>query len=286
MTDILKGAPLVDKLCKELIAKVEELSKQNIKPCLAIVRVGAKPNDISYENTILKRCDKIGVLTKQVVLADDIPADDFYAELEKLNEDSGVHGILIFRPLPAHIDGDKARNIITASKDVDGSTDASLTGIFTDSEVGFPPCTASAAMEILDFYGIEISGKNAVVLGRSLVIGKPVAMMLLRRNASVTICHSRTQNAYEISRSADILIACTGRPESVGPKYVNKNQCIIDVGVSYSKAKQKLCGDVDYDAVSDKVASITPVPGGVGGVTSTILVKHLVEAAARQACSR
>lgn len=286
MTDILKGAPLVDKLCKELIAKVEELSKQNIKPCLAIVRVGAKPNDISYENTILKRCDKIGVLAKQVVLADDIPADDFYAELEKLNEDSGVHGILIFRPLPAHIDGDKARNIITASKDVDGSTDASLTGIFTDSEVGFPPCTAQAAMEILDFYGIEISGKNAVVLGRSLVIGKPVAMMLLRRNASVTICHSRTNNADEISRSADILIACTGRPESVGPKYVNKNQCIIDVGVSYSKAKQKLCGDVDYDAVSDKVASITPVPGGVGGVTSTILVKHLVEAAARQACSR
>ena len=286
MTDILKGAPLVDKLCKELIAKVEELSKQNIKPCLAIVRVGAKPNDISYENTILKRCDKIGVLAKQVVLADDIPADDFYAELEKLNEDSGVHGILMFRPLPAHIDGDKARNIITASKDVDGSTDASLTGIFTDSEVGFPPCTAQAAMEILDFYGIEISGKNAVVLGRSLVIGKPVAMMLLRRNASVTICHSRTQNADEISRSADILIACTGRPESVGPKYVNKNQCIIDVGVSYSKAKQKLCGDVDYDAVSDKVASITPVPGGVGSVTSTILVKHLVEAAARQACSR
>ena len=286
MTDILKGAPLVDKICKELIAKVEELSKQNIKPCLAIVRVGAKPNDISYENTILKRCDKIGVLAKQVVLADDIPADDFYAELEKLNEDSGVHGILIFRPLPAHIDGDKARNIITASKDVDGSTDASLTGIFTDSEVGFPPCTAQAAMEILDFYGIEISGKNAVVLGRSLVIGKPVAMMLLRRNASVTICHSRTNNADEISRSADILIACTGRPESVGPKYVNKNQCIIDVGVSYSKAKQKLCGDVDYDAVSDKVASITPVPGGVGGVTSTILVKHLVEAAARQACSR
>ena len=286
MTDILKGAPLVDKICKELIAKVEELSKQNIKPCLAIVRVGAKPNDISYENTILKRCDKIGVLAKQVVLADDIPADDFYAELEKLNEDSSVHGILMFRPLPAHIDGDKARNIITASKDVDGSTDASLTGIFTDSEVGFPPCTAQAAMEILDFYGIEISGKNAVVLGRSLVIGKPVAMMLLRRNASVTICHSRTQNADEISRSADILIACTGRPESVGPKYVNKNQCIIDVGVSYSEAKHKLCGDVDYDAVSDKVASITPVPGGVGGVTSTILVKHLVEAATRQTCSR
>ena len=286
MTDILKGAPLVDKICKELIAKVEELSKQNIKPCLAIVRVGAKPNDISYENTILKRCDKIGVLAKQVVLADDIPADDFYAELEKLNEDSSVHGILMFRPLPAHIDGDKARNIITASKDVDGSTDASLTGIFTDSEVGFPPCTAQAAMEILDFYGIEISGKNAVVLGRSLVIGKPVAMMLLRRNASVTICHSRTQNADEISRSADILIACTGRPESVGPKYVNKNQCIIDVGVSYREAKHKLCGDVDYDAVSDKVTSITPVPGGVGSVTSTILVKHLVEAAARQACSR
>ena len=141
-------------------------------------------------------------------------------------------------------------------------------------------------MEILDFYGVELSGKNAVVLGRSLVIGKPVAMMLLRKNASVTICHSRTKNIEEFSRSADILIACTGQPESVGPEYVNPNQCIIDVGVSYSQAKQKLCGDVDFDAVSDKVASITPVPGGVGGVTSTILVKHLVEAAAKQACTR
>lgn len=286
MTDILKGAPLVDKLCAELIAKVEELSKQNIKPCLAIVRVGAKPNDISYENTILKRCEKIGVVAKQVVLAEDIPAEDFYAELENLNADCNIHGILMFRPLPSHIDGEKARNLISASKDVDGSTDASLAGIFTDSDVGFPPCTASAAMEILDFYGVELSGKNAVVLGRSLVIGKPVAMMLLRKNASVTICHSRTKNIEELSRSADILIACTGQPESVGPEYVNPNQCIIDVGVSYSEAKQKLCGDVDFDAVSDKVASITPVPGGVGSVTSTILVKHLVEAAAKQACTR
>lgn len=286
MTDILKGAPLVDKLCAELIAKVKELSKRNIKPCLAIVRVGAKPNDISYENTILKRCEKIGVVVKQVVLAEDIPAEDFYAELENLNADCNVHGILMFRPLPSHIDGEKARNLIAASKDVDGSTDASLAGIFTDSDVGFPPCTASAAMEILDFYGVELSGKNAVVLGRSLVIGKPVAMMLLRKNASVTICHSRTKNIEELSRSADILIACTGQPESVGPEYVNPNQCIIDVGVSYSEAKQKLCGDVDFDAVSGKVASITPVPGGVGGVTSTILVKHLVEAAAKQACTR
>ncbi|MBF1157101.1 MAG: bifunctional 5,10-methylenetetrahydrofolate dehydrogenase/5,10-methenyltetrahydrofolate cyclohydrolase, partial [[Eubacterium] sulci] len=251
MTDILKGAPLVDKLCAELIAKVKELSKQNIKPCLAIVRVGAKPNDISYENTILKRCEKIGVVVKQVVLAEDIPAEDFYAELENLNADCNVHGILMFRPLPSHIDGEKARNLIAASKDVDGSTDASLAGIFTDSDVGFPPCTASAAMEILDFYGVELSGKNAVVLGRSLVIGKPVAMMLLRKNASVTICHSRTKNIEELSRSADILIACTGQPESVGPEYVNPNQCIIDVGVSYSEAKQKLCGDVDFDAVSD-----------------------------------
>ncbi|WP_309322406.1 tetrahydrofolate dehydrogenase/cyclohydrolase catalytic domain-containing protein, partial [Priestia megaterium] len=128
---ILKGAPLVDKLCSELIAKVKELSKQNIKPCLAIVRVGAKPNDISYENTILKRCEKIGVVAKQVVLAEDIPAEDFYAELENLNADCNVHGILMFRPLPSHIDGEKARNLIAASKDVDGSTDASLAGIFT-----------------------------------------------------------------------------------------------------------------------------------------------------------
>lgn len=282
MTKLLKGTPLIDMMCEELIEKVQVLATHSIKPCLAIVRVGEKPNDISYEKTIIKRCDKIGITAKQVILPEDIPADEFYGNIEALNFDKSINAILLFRPLPEHIDGEKARNLIAAEKDVDGCTDLSLAGVFTGKDIGYPPCTAEAAIRILDFYDIDCSGKKVVVLGRSLVIGRPVAMMLLSKNASVTICHSRSENIAEIASSADILIACTGQAESIGAGFTNAEQCIIDVGVSYNAKKQKLCGDVDFDEVADKVAAITPVPGGVGGVTSTVLVKNVIEAAIKQ----
>ena len=281
-----KGREVADNISEKLVKRVDELKKKGKSPTLAILRVGVNPSDLAYERGAVNRAEKIGVKTRILELDETSTTDEVLEKIDVLNSDDTVHGVLIFRPLPKHIDDDKVRNRLKADKDVDGIGDVSMAKIYRGDTSGFAPCTAKACIEILKHFDVEIKGKKAVVIGRSMVIGKPVAMMLLRKNASVTICHSRTQNADEISRSADILIACTGRPESVGPKYVNKNQCIIDVGVSYSEAKHKLCGDVDYDAVSDKVASITPVPGGVGGVTSTILVKHLVEAAARQACSR
>ena len=198
-----------------------------------------------------------------------------------LNEDSAVHGILLFRPLPPQLDDERARQMLAPGKDVDGCTDGSLAGVFTNTENGFCPCTAQAAMEILDYYGIDCQGRNAVVIGRSLVVGRPAAMLLMHRHATPTICHTKTQKIEEIVKRADIVIVCAGKMESVGSSYFRAGQTGIDVGIGWNEAKGKLCGDVDFDAVEPLVEAITPVPGGVGAVTTSVLVSHVVEAAAR-----
>ena len=183
------------------------------------------------------------------------------------------------RPLPKHLDNEKARQYIKPCKDVDGCTDGSLAGVFTDSNIGFAPCTAQAAIEILDYYNIDVKGKNVVILGRSLVIGKPVSMLLLNKNATVTICHTKTKDVEKIAAKSDIIIAATGQMESIDASYVNPDQTIIDVGITYNETKQKLCGDVLFEEVEPIVKNITPVPGGVGSVTTSVLVKHVIEAA-------
>lgn len=205
----------------------------------------------------------------------------FLDALEKLNGDKTVHGILMLRPLPPQLDGERARRMLAPEKDVDGCTDGSLAGVFSGAALGFPPCTARAVIELLRFYGVDPEGKNAVVIGRSLVIGRPVAMLLLRENATVTVCHTRTRELASIARGADILIAATGRAESIGADFLREGQIVIDVGVSWSETKQKLCGDVDFDAAEPVVRALTPVPGGVGSVTTAVLASHVVEAACR-----
>ena len=244
-------------------------------------RVGNKEDDLSYERGIEKRCADTGVILKKYVFDEDVEEDVFYAELDKANKDMDVHGILIFRPLPKRFDDGRLRNSIVPSKDIDGCGDLSLAGVFTNTGLGFAPCTARAAIEILDYYGIEIKGKNAVVLGRSLVIGKPVAMLLLNRNATVTICHTKTENIKDIASGADILICATGVMESVGKDYVSEGQTIIDVGISWNEEKGKLCGDVLFEEVEPLVSKITPVPGGVGSVTTSVLINNVVKAARR-----
>jgi len=210
-----------------------------------------------------------------------VESETFFAILKELNEDSLVHGILMLRPLPKHIDGEKARQMINPAKDVDGCTDGSLAGVFTNTKVGFAPCTAQAAMEILDYYGMNCEGRKAVVIGRSLVVGRPAAMMLMHRNATVTICHTRTKNMNEITKEADILIVCSGQMESVGAEYLDSKQIVVDVGIGWNEQKSKLCGDVRFEEAEPVVAAITPVPGGVGAVTTSVLVSHVVEAAER-----
>ncbi len=279
MAELLKGKAVADAITEKLVTEVEELKNKGIIPTLAILRVGERADDISYERGACKRCDAVGVAVKNVILPEDVPEADFFAKLDELNNDDNVHGILMFRPLPKHIDGEKARKALAFYKDVDGCTDMSLAGVFTGTRLGFCPCTAEAAMEILHYYGIDLKGKKVAVIGRSLVIGRPVAMLLMHENATVTICHTKTEDVAAISREADIVVAASGQMESIGAEYLREGQVIIDVGIGWNEAKGKLCGDVCFDEVSDKVAAITPVPGGVGSVTTSILVTHVVEAA-------
>lgn len=281
MAELLKGKPVADAINERIREAVEELKNNQIQPTLAILRVGAREDDLSYERGAMKRCENTGVQVKNVILPNDISEDSFFQELEELNQDDNVHGILMFRPLPKHIDGEKARRMLNPAKDVDGCTDGSLAGVFTNTKVGFPPCTAEAAMEILHYYNINPAGKKATVIGRSLVIGRPVAMLLMHENATVTVCHTKTKNVAETTKTAEIVIAASGQMESVGADYLSEDQIVIDVGIGWNEAKQKLCGDVKFEEAESVVGAITPVPGGVGAVTTAILVKHVVEAAQR-----
>lgn len=281
MAEVLKGAPVTAALNEKMIADVEALRAEGIDPTLCIFRVGERPDDLSYERGAMKRCEKIGVTVKNVVLPADVDQETFDATLTELNEDPAIHGILMFRPLPKQLDNEKARQMLNPAKDVDGCTDGSLAGVFTNTDTGFPPCTAQAAMEILKFYEVPLRGKTAAVIGRSLVVGRPVSMMLMHENATVTTCHTKTPDPAAVASKADILIAASGQLHSISPAYTNPDQVIIDVGINWDEAKGGISGDVDFDAVEPCCKALTPVPGGVGTVTTSVLVSHVVEAAKR-----
>ncbi len=282
MAKILKGNEVASAINERTIKQVGELKAAGVVPTLAILRVGERADDISYEKGAIKRCEGTGVAVKSVVLPADISQEDFDKELTALNEDPQVHGILMFRPLPQQLDNEKARRMLAPEKDVDGCTDGSLAGVFTNTPLGFCPCTAQAAMEILDYYNVDCKGKEAVVIGRSLVVGRPAAMLLMHKNATPTICHTKTVDMPEIVRRADIVIVCAGKMESIGAEYFVEGQTVIDVGIGWNEEKGKLCGDVDFDAVEPIVDAITPVPGGVGAVTTSVLVSHVTESALRK----
>lgn len=279
MAEILKGMPVAQALNERLTADVTELKSKGIAPTLAILRVGERDDDISYERGATKRCDTVGVAVKNVVLPADVTQEKLMEELEALNNDKDVHGILIFRPLPKHLDEEAVRAALKPEKDVDSVKDLSLAGVFTGSGVGYPPCTAQACIEILDHYGVDCTGKRAVVIGRSLVIGRPVAMMLMAKNATVTICHTKTVDMPSVTKEADIVIVAAGKMETIGAEYFSPGQTVIDVGISWNEEKGKLCGDVRFDEAEQIVSAITPVPGGVGSVTTSVLVSHVVDAA-------
>ena len=279
MAKLLKGKEVAAALNEQSVRKAAALKEKGITPTLAILRVGEKGDDISYEKGAMKRCAAVGVEVKNVILPEDVGQEEFYQTLDDLNHDPSVHGILMFRPLPKHLDNEKARNAIAPEKDIDGCSDGSLAGVFTGNGRGFAPCTAEAAIAILEYYGSDITGKTAVVLGRSLVVGRPLAMMLMQKNATVTICHTRTQNMAEITREADIVISCMGRIEILDSRFFSEGQTVIDVGITWSNEKKKVCGDCLFEEVEPVVRAITPVPGGVGAVTTSLLVRHVIEAA-------
>lgn len=281
MAKILKGAPVAAAMTEKMKTDSDRLRKAGIVPTLAILRVGERDDDLSYERGAMKRAEKAGIEVKNVILPADVPGETFFKALTDLNEDPSVHGILMFRPLPKHLDGEKARKMLAPEKDVDGCTDGSLAGVFTNTPLGFPPCTAEAAMEILHFYDIDIRGKSAAVIGRSLVIGRPVAMMLMHENATVTICHTKTPDVPAVTREADIVIAASGQMLSVGKEYLKAGQTVIDVGIGWNEELSKLCGDVKFEEAETIVDGITPVPGGVGAVTTAVLCRHVIMAAER-----
>ncbi len=278
MAKRLSGKEVTAALNARIRANVETCRAHGVEPTLCMVRVGDDPSDMSYERGASKRCETLGVACKQIHLPEDVSQEELLSVIEDVNQDPAIHGLLLFRPLPKHLDQALIENALDPAKDVDCMTDLSMSGVFTGKQIGFPPCTPQACMEILDHYGYDCTGKKAVVIGRSLVVGKPAAMMLIKKNATVTICHTRTKDMPAVTRDADLIIVAAGRAGVIGADYVREGQTIIDVGINVN-AEGKLCGDVDFAAVEPVVDAITPVPGGVGTVTTSVLVGHVADAA-------
>ena len=282
MAELLKGAPVAGAITRRNVQAVEELKSRGIEPTLAIIRLGEKPGDLSYEKGAMKRADKTGVKVKQFVFPKDMTEKKLISEIKKINADDSIHGVLMFRPLPAHIDEKAVCETLAPEKDMDGITSGSMAGVFMDTEIGYPPCTAEAVMEILDHYDVQLKGSKVTVFGRSLVIGKPVAMMLMGRHATITVCHSRTaiDDFRDAGHNADIVVSALGRAKMIGSEILGSGQTVIDVGINVDE-EGNLCGDVNFDEAEPEAAAITPVPGGVGSVTTAVLMKHVIQAAGR-----
>lgn len=281
MSKRLGGSDVAAKIREDLISKTAQCREKGVNPTLAIVRVGARPDDLAYEKRVKSNCEKVGLEYTVYESPDDISQEDFEAVIKGLNDDSKIDGILVFRPLPETLDEEKICSLVSVSKDVDCMNPESLAGVFLGKDEGFGPCTPEAVMEILRYYDIPLSGASAVVVNRSMVLGKPLSQMLLRENATVTVCHSKTKNMADIIRSADIVVTGVGRAGYFTADCFSEKNTVIDVGINFKDGK--MTGDVDYEGAEAVVSAITPVPGGVGPVTSMILLKHTADSAWRRA---
>ena len=278
MAELLKGTPVADAITAELTDRAAELRKNGIMPKVCTLRVGNDNSAIAYERNAIKRCSRIGIDTMQLYLPEDCSQTELEEKIDIINDDSSVHGCLMFRPLPGQIDEYSVCERLNPVKDIDCITSTSLNHIFTGFGAGYNPCTAQACIELLKYYGYNLVGKQIVVIGRSMVIGKPVSLMLQSENATVTMCHTKTRDMASLCRNAEILIVAAGKPCFVDETYVNPNQIVIDVGIN-TDSDGRLCGDVCFDRVEPVVSAISPVPGGVGSVTTSILCKHIIESA-------
>lgn len=280
MTELLKGKPVADAIKADISKRVCALEAKGIVPSLAIVRVGNRPDDVAYESSLIKAAHALGINVELFGFDTDVTQEKLLECIRSINADPSMYGCLMFRPLPKGLDETAAANALDAAKDVDGMGAASLAGVFMGIDEGFAPATAEACMQICSHYGIALEGKRVAVLGRSLVIGKPVAMLMLKENATVTICHSKTKDAQEIVRSADIAVCATGLAKVFGDGYFAPGQTVLDVGMN-TDADGSLCGDADASALAGTVGAYTPVPGGVGSVTTAVLMEHVVRATER-----
>jgi methylenetetrahydrofolate dehydrogenase (NADP+)/methenyltetrahydrofolate cyclohydrolase len=275
--DVIKGIEVVKAMKQDHLARVRKLRDGGLTPCMAIVRIGAREDDLAYERTAVNRCERTEIDRKIFEFSEDVSSDEFIESFMQINNDDSIHGIMLFRPFPKHIDEKKVLEVMKPEKDIDGMTDENLVKIFKGDETGFAPCTAEAVIRILDFSGIDLTGKNVALIGRSLVVGKPLMMMLIKRNATVTVCHTRTEDIASVCKKADIVIAAAGQAKMVSSKFVGAGAIVIDVGINVDEMS-RLCGDVDFDNVSEIAGMITPVPGGVGTVTTALLAEHVIKA--------
>lgn len=271
----LRGKKVSDGI-KEYVSK--ELETLTFVPKLAIVRVGENPDDMSYERGATKKLKSFGLDVASYVFPQDISDEDFKKAFKDINEDDEVTGILLLRPLPRTINEKDIENMIDPKKDLDGISPINIAKVFAGDTTGFSPCTAEAVIEVLKAYDIELTGKRVTVVGRSMVVGKPVSMLLLKENATVTMTHTRTVDLKKTCSDAEIVIAAAGRAKMLNSDYCGQDAVMIDVGINVDE-NGKLCGDVDYATLDGKASAATPVPGGVGTVTTAVLAKHLIQAA-------
>lgn len=276
----LTGKPVSDAINESLGPVIEELKRNGIVPTLAVVRVGSREDDLAYERGLLKKFASMECDVRVLELSEDVTQEELDSAVRKLDSDLSVHGILMFRPLPKHLTDKNIVSFISASKDVDSMGLANMANVFAGNGEGYAPCTAQAVIEMLDYYGIETAGKTVTVVGRSPVIGKPVSLMLLRKNATVTICHTKTKDLKAECRAADIIVAAAGSARMITAEYVRPGQTIIDVGMNVDE-NGKLCGDVAFEEVAEIVDAVSPVPRGVGSVTTSVLLKNTVSNAER-----
>lgn len=274
----LRGKKVSDGI-KEYVSK--ELETLSFVPKLAIVRVGENPDDMSYERGATKKLKSFGLDVASYVFPQDISDEDFKNAFKDINEDDEVTGILLLRPLPRTINEKDIENMIDPKKDLDGISPINIAKVFAGDTTGFSPCTAEAVIEVLKAYDIELTGKRVTVVGRSMVVGKPVSMLLLKENATVTMTHTRTVDLKKTCSDAEIVIAAAGRAKMLNSDYCGQDAVMIDVGINVDD-NGKLCGDVDYSTLDGKASAATPVPGGVGTITTAVLAKHLIQAAKMQ----
>ena len=277
MAELLKGAPAAKAIIEDLIPRVEKLTAAGVVPTLAIVRLGEEGSQLSYQRNATRKCESIGARVLSFDLPESSSQEELLAMIESINTRRDIHGCLILRPLPGHIDERAVCEALAPEKDLDCATALSLAAVFSGRGAGYPPCTAQACLEMLDHYRVDVAGKHVVVVGRSLVVGRPVSLLLQARNATVTMCHSRSVGLPELCRRADVLVVAAGKAGLIGAEHLSPGQTVIDVGIN--AVGDKLCGDVRFEEAEGIVAAVSPVPGGVGAVTTAVLAKHLVQAA-------
>lgn len=277
MAEILKGAPAAKAIIEDLIPRVEKLTAAGVVPTLAIVRLGEEGSQLSYQRNATRKCESIGARVLSFDLPESSSQEELLALIESINTRRDIHGCLILRPLPGHIDERAVCEALAPEKDLDCATALSLAAVFSGRGAGYPPCTAQACLEMLDHYRVDVAGKHVVVVGRSLVVGRPVSLLLQARNATVTMCHSRSVGLPELCRRADVLVVAAGKAGLIGAEHLSPGQTVIDVGIN--AVGDRLCGDVRFEEAEGIVAAVSPVPGGVGAVTTAVLAKHLVQAA-------